>query len=287
MIEAFKYGIKVGWYNRRVIYIIYFIQFIAGIFIASTFSKLIKSTIYESVSFSKLLDGYNHTVISDFLNHHAESISTWTQTFAWTALLFIPISVYLNGVLLHRLVDKEKSLKASLTSGLRTYLPFALVTLVVLIILIIWALITLYPLINLIQKVFEGQLSEPGLFVYYLVGGFAFYVGVVFILNWSIITRTTYLRNSSSMVSSMGKSFRKVLKHFPSALVVTTLFMLLQVLLIATYLLIENLSGMISVSLVIIFFLIQQLFVLIRIMWRLMLYSGIDRYHLGDDARVN
>lgn len=277
--RTLAYGIKEAWSQKRVIWVAYALQVFFGILVALWFSGLLQSSLYHSINFETLLSGYDHTVISDWRNNHPQLVSAIMNMFSWMTLLFIPVAVYINGVLLHALITKPLDIKASLASGLRTYLPFFLVTLIALIAVLIWAILTLYPMINLIQNVFDATLSEPGLLIRYLIGGIVFYLGVIFILNWSITARTLYLRTSRSMWKCMRSSFKEVFRKPLQTIGTTTLFMILQVLLIAGYLWLEDQSGMISPLWVVVFFLVQQLFVLIRILWRLMLYSGIDRLH--------
>ena len=279
MMNAVVYGIRDAWSHKPIIWIAYVIQVLFGILVAILLTDLFKSSIYNSLNFETLLSGYDHTVISDFRNNHTDLIGGLMSTFSIMTIFFIPVSVYINGVLLHALIMKPKSIKSSVLHGFNTYLPFFLVMLVTLIGIMVWALITLFPLVNLIQRVFDATLSEPGLLTWYFIGGVAFYLGVVFILNWSITARTLFLRTKQSIRKCMVASFKAILSRPLQMIGTTSLIMILQILLIAVYLVVEDWKGMISPAWIIVFLVIQQIFVWVRILWRLMLYSAIDHLH--------
>ena len=287
MIRSWKYGILKALNYWPLIMSIYFVQlFLAG-FVALKFANIIKSNLWQSLNFKKLLTGYDHAVLSDFRRVFAEDLQGLNSNIALIFIIYLLFSILLNGGLLASILDKNKSVQNFFRKGLTHYLKIGLVIVISLILLVIWAGITLFPLRNLIQKVMDGVITEPQLLIYLLLGGSAFYLGFCLIFCWSTLARMHVIQGIYSVWKSFQKAFSKVLKRIFGCIGLVSLFVLVQVILILLYLFIEDIIGMKSAPLVVLFLVIQQIFVLIRIGWRVMVYLGIEHYLLEENKVID
>ena len=173
------------------------------------------------------------------------------------------------------ITSQNNKIRSFLKAGLKFYLAFLLIFISGSALILIWGAITLLPITLLNNMLFEAQITEPQLFLFFLISGTLFTLGFALIFNWSVISRIAFVKNEGHVIRCMGNALRDIFRNFPMGIILFLLFILVQVSLILAYWGIEDVLGMRSEVLVILFFLIQQTFVFARIFWRMMLYGSI------------
>ena len=286
--RAFISGIKKGSRYLKTVVLIYFIQILLAIIVAIQFSKVFGEGIGFTATGFNLLTGYDHSIIADFRRVWNEGLLDVHSGFVWICIIFLMVSVFLNGGMIHAVTTQNRKIGTFIQSGARYYFPFIVVLIFSLLGIILWGALTLLPLTNLYDLMFEARISESQVFWIFLASGLLFTLGFALIFNWSVLSRIAYIRSEGPIFQCMGFAMRDIFRKFPRGLGLFLLYLSLQIILILIYWTLDGFLGMRSRMLVIIFFLVQQLFVGARIFWRIMLYASIQSLYRADqDPRVS
>lgn len=238
-------------------------------------SELI-APIENSLELKKLLYGYDHTVFSDLKNVHGDFIRILTGGLPWLALIWMIFSVFINGGLLFTIEKKEPSWDIFWAGGARYFIPFLQIGLFLLIIILLVSALIWIPLVSNWESIIRSLPSERE-YIFILIGVFFLYVLLMlFLFAWSVSSRLFYLKRNLSVWNSIKTAFHFVRKNFRSTEGMLILFALIQLIVVGLYWLLESNIGMISTVLIFVFFLIQQLLILFRIIWRISTYAAIN-----------
>ena len=264
-------------YKHTVLFI-YVCQLALALVVAIKWGELINNSLAKVAVSNKLIDGYNHSLVADFRRVFATDLSSIQSIFVWILIIYLIFSIFLNGGLIGNLVTRCDNLSGFLKSGLKNFAAFFLIFILSMISILIAAAITLFLWPGLPNALFEARYSEPTIFVILLITGIAFTVFYFLIFSWSVLTRMSYAQGRGSLLSCMKDAILRIWCDKLRTLGLLVFFVFLQGLLIAIYLSVEKWFGMRTAFLIIIFFILQQAFVLVRIYWRGALYLSLNRF---------
>ncbi|MVM31596.1 hypothetical protein GO755_16230 [Spirosoma sp. HMF4905] len=86
----------------RLLWLIYGITLVLGLLVALPFYNTLKVEDQNSLAFLNLLNGFDYTIYSDFMNRSQRVISPLISTGRWLGLLYIFLSVFFAGGILLR-----------------------------------------------------------------------------------------------------------------------------------------------------------------------------------------
>ncbi len=245
---------------------------VLGVLVAS---ELI-APIENSLELKKLLNGYDHTVISDLKNVHGDFMRILTGGLPWLALIWMIFSVFMNGGLLFTIQKKEPTWDIFWAGGAVFFVPFLQIGLFFLIIILLLSVVIWAPLVSNWESIIRSLPSERE-YVFILIGVFFLYVLLMlFLFAWSVSSRLFYLKRNLSVLESIKTAFHFVRKNFRSIEGMLIVFAFVQLIVVGLYWLLESNLGMISTLLIFVFFLIQQLLIFFRIIWRISTYAAIN-----------
>lgn len=107
-INAYIKGWKLTWQHRRMWLLFYGFNFLAALIATIPISGYLNNTLGESLASSKLLDGFNYTLITDILNQYGDGISILMDQTLLLILVFLIITIFLTGGMLHLFRQQEK-----------------------------------------------------------------------------------------------------------------------------------------------------------------------------------
>jgi hypothetical protein len=107
-INAYLQGWKLTWQHKRMWLLFYGFNLAAALIATIPISGYLSNTLGESLASSKLLDGFNYTLITDLLNQYGEGISILMDQTLLLILVFLIITIFLTGGMLHLFKRQEK-----------------------------------------------------------------------------------------------------------------------------------------------------------------------------------
>ncbi|MEO1258780.1 MAG: hypothetical protein AAFZ15_08275 [Bacteroidota bacterium] len=277
MIKAFTYGLKKGVQHWRTALIGYVFQLLLAITLGMQIYQVFEAAIGSSLELNKLMDGYNDAVISDFLNIHGASLFPLLGQLRYVVLVFLIFSIFINAGLLNALVKNVPGWNSFWEGGKTYFFRFIPVTLFFVILAASWSAVSIVPYIGYMQPSIEDFDSEKTTVFLFFVVLFIWLLGIIYLFNSSVITRIKIIKENSKVWQGIKTGLRISLRRFIPLTTVFILFVLLQLILIVVYWLAEGSSGMVSPLLIFSFFIFQQLMVLMRWMFRVAMYGGVEK----------
>lgn len=276
MRQALQYGFTTGLRLWKITLLVWFLQLLIAITLGMQVWHVLEASIGRSLELEKLLSGYDHTVFMDFLNVHGASVSPLIGQLRWVLAVYLLCSVFINAGILHVVVKGEKSLKAFWVGGATYFFPFLKISLFYLVLMLLWSGLLWVPFLSQVMPGLEKLPSEKTLVQMLLAVLLVWAAGIVFLFNASILSRTSRLHDQERIWLCIRKGLGLALKCWGKTSTVFLFFTLLQLFLFFIYWWLESASGMISPWLVLVFFLLQQTVVVLRIAGRVMLMAGIS-----------
>ncbi len=280
--SIFLYSIKVAARQWRIAGIVYFLQLCLALTVGMQVYDVMQASIGHSLEINKLLQNYDHTVVTDFLKVHGASITPLIGQLRWLLLAWLLFSVFTDGGVLYCVHNPEQaSGRTFWQSGATYFFPFLKISLFFLVLALLWTALLFLPIAMFFQPSLQFFSSEKYAVWLVLLMLVLWLLGFVGFFIWSVLSRLQYLETGGSVFVSIREGWRAFRKNKASFWAVMASFIAIQLLLIALYFAVEALTGMTSTWLILFVFVVQQLFVFYRIQIRQLMYAGIARLYVG------
>lgn len=275
MINAFKYGLQMGVKQWRTALIAYFLQLLIVVPLGFQVYQVLEASIGNSLGLNKLMSGFNDTVVTDFFNVHGASLSPLLGQLRWVLLIYLIVSVFINAGLLNAVVKEKKGWFVFWEGGAGYFFRFLKVALFFLLIAGIWTGVIWVPFMGFFQTSPEVFSSEKISVLMLFAVLFIYFIVLVFLFNWSVIARIKIMTAELKIGQALKEGFVFSVRNYFSIMGLFLLFLFIQLIFMAIYWNIESASGMISPVLVLVFFILQQLLIYSRWVFKIGIYGGV------------
>lgn len=274
-------GFSVSMRQWRVAAIVYFIQLCLALTLGMQVFDVLQASIGHSLEINKLLAQYDHTVLTDFLKVHGASITPLIGQLRWLLLAWLLFSVFLNAGLLFCVSTKPES-KKSVTQafwlgGATYFFPFLKINLIFLLLALAWAAMICLPLAAFFEPSLQYFSSEKYFVWIAMALLMVFLTGLAVLFIWSVISRLLKIKTGTTVPKNVKHAWQILWVNKRGFVGLLTGFVGLQIMLIIAYWLIEAFTGMTSAALILLLFIVQQVFVFLRIQLRQMMYASVER----------
>lgn len=280
MLEIIKNSFLTGLRFWKIVLLVYFLQQLLAVPLAMQVWHVLEASIGSSLQINKLLAGYDHTVFSDFLKVHGGSITPLIGQLRWVLLVWALASVFINAGVLSALVNKTPTGSAFWSGGAMYFFRFAKIAGIFLLLVLVWTGVVLLPYLANLMGHFETMATERTVLGYLALLAVGWFIGIIYFYNAAIIARTAIVQNGLTTWQALKKGLGFNLRNFLKTTAIFLVFSGLQLLALAIYWWLEGRSGMVSPPLIVVFFVLQQLLVLVRLMGRLMIVKGVSEWYL-------
>jgi hypothetical protein len=270
-------GFKIANKQRRIAAIVYFIQFCLALTLGMQVHNVWESSIGNSLEINKLLKNYDHTVISDFLKVHGASITPLIGQLRWLLLVWLIFAVFLDaGLLLCASKPKKAAAKLFWSGAAKYFFSLLKISLLFLVFALVWSALIFVPIGLYLQPSFEYFNSEKYSVVLVVLMVMLYFSGLAFLMAWSVLSRLYKIEKDSTVWQSIRQGWKKFWSNKVRFLGLLGCFLLFQLAFIGLYWLIEAFTGMSSPVLILMLFLLQQVFVFARVQLRQVMYAGLS-----------
>lgn len=276
MLHIFSYSIKTGVKQWRVVLTAYIIQWCLAFTVGMQVYEVLEASIGRSLELRKLLQHYDHTVLTDFLSVHGASITPLIGQLRWLLPVWLFFSVFVNGGMLYcAAFPGQTSWRAFWQGGSAYFFPFLKFALFFLALALVWTVAVWLPVAANLESALEDLPSEQ--YVVWGVSGIAaiWLAGLAVLLVWSALSRLQCLQQGTLFMNSLKLGGRLFWNKKTRMLGLLAGLAGVQILVTAGYWLLESSGGMTSPLSVLVFFGAQQLVVVCRILIRQMWYAGM------------
>ncbi len=266
----------------RIAGIVYFLQLCLALTVGMQVYDVMQASIGNSLEINKLLHNYDHTVVTDFLKVHGASITPLIGQLRWLLLAWLLFSVFTDGGLLYCVHAPEQASGVGFwKNGAAHFFAFLKISLVFLFFAGLWTMLLFLPIAMFFQPSLQFFSSEKYAVWLVMLILALWLLGFVELFVWSVLSRVQHLEKGGSAFGSIWAGWRSFRKNKASFMALMAGFIGLQLLLLLCYFVAEALTGMTSAMLILVVFVLQQVFVFCRIQIRQMVYAGISRIGVG------
>jgi hypothetical protein len=271
IITSYISGFKMSGKLLKMTFLIYSINLILGLIVVLPFLSDLKIGIGSSMLPDNLIKDFDYTSFSEFLRQSKGFVNSYIHQAKWMILLYFFVSIAFSGGILFIINKKEKFSVVSFLKGCAIYFfRFFKLFVYMLLFYFIIVLIVILPLVLIINGVTDTVDSESTLFYIGLYGA------IIFLFCFGIIQMVAYYakikivaEDSRKVFISIINSFGFVFKHFICTYSMFLLLIIVPIFVWVDYFFIRNLLGPTSGFTVFVLFFVQQVFILLRIFFRI------------------
>ncbi|MBN1253364.1 MAG: hypothetical protein JXR51_03195 [Bacteroidales bacterium] len=281
--KAYIGGFRQAFRSPRMILILYFANILTALILALPFMGFLKSGFANSDIISNLINDFDFTAFSNLFYYHGDGIKAILGGIKWLILIYFVISIFLTGGIL-RTLNKEKFTTSNFFAGAAyNFFRFLGLNLIMIAVQIIFILIVYIPM-TFIMKHFSATVSSE-ITLYYIFFS-AFTLHLLFFLFISMIGDYAkfylVLENSFNIFKGFWKGVKYVFQNFLKTYVLYLILLFLPAVVMYLYIYIEKDIKMATEIGILIVFLLQQAFILLRVILRIWILSSQLKLYTAD-----
>lgn len=259
----------------RMLFILYFANILMALIFALPFFSALKSSAGHSDFLNGLLAGFDYTVFSNLMYYSGKAFNAITGGIKWLILAYFLLSVFLTGGIIRTLNDDKFSTSSFFGAGAHSFFRYLGLSLIIVLSQIIFLLLIFIPLSGYISNNFAEFQSE--LTAYYLVFSAIGLYALIFMLISMIGDYGKFyleLNNSFNIFKGFWGGVRYAFKHFLKTYVLYLILLFLPAVIMYVYLYFESDMKMATGIGILLVFLMQQGFILLRVYLRTWVLSS-------------
>lgn len=277
IMRACSTGFRQATSEPKMIVVLYLLNLLLAIPLALAFRSALILGFGASLAPSQMMASLDLTAFQDFMNLHAASLQTVFSQILSFLILSMLLQTFLAGGILTVLQDQEKKFSlSSFFKGCGAYFfRFFRLFLLFGVILFVAAALVGIVVFAIAAGMTENATSEVTDFWTRIAASVVFLIPVILILMASDYAKIhIVLHEERSAVRSCGKGFAFVFRRFFQAFGLELLMLLIPVILFAVYVWIDLSIGMTTGTTIVVMFLIQQLFMMLRAWTKVFFFAG-------------
>jgi hypothetical protein len=281
MKQSFLQAWRFAFQSWRMVLFVYLLLLLMVLPLGMQLYHVLDASIGQTLSLEKLLHDYHHTVWMDMLNVHGASISPLIGQLRWVMPFYLFVAILLHTGLMHLVVREQPGWSVFWSGISMFYFSFLKMALFFLLAFFVVFLIIWLPFSIYIFNINEWLVDETGLvWLFFATVGITIFTALLF-FNWSVLARFSKMKEPAlgtwqSIVAGRKRLFRNFFSYLFLYFIVAVPFLIFWLF----YLLFNNQSGMISPLLVWVFIVLQQLFIFLRIVFRVALFHAIGFFRV-------
>jgi hypothetical protein len=253
----------------------YVIQAALGLIIGLQVFQVLESSFGTSMAREALLEGFDRTTFADLFNYHGGSLGPIIGIFRWIILFYIPVYLFLQSGLIYSLLFNKKDLLSFIYGGARYFKTIALLSLMALVCMLVTSIVVWSVFLVLSDNPIEGVVSEAPFF-YQIIGVMVLWVFLMPAIWFPFfVAKCLSIKDELNISQAIQKGFQLGLSSFKSLFALTLSVMGFQLLLIVAGNFISEDRGAYSYGFIFFVFLLQQVFILLRIFVKVFFYKSI------------
>ncbi len=283
IIKAYKSGFIVTINNIRLITIGYLFLLIPGLLIALSYKASFKSAIGSFISPGNLLKGFDFTAYSELMEFEGEKISAATSQAVWLVAFYIFVSLFISGGIIFSLNNKSSkgSLITLVTGGSRFFWRFLKLNFYLMVVHLIIASIIYTPFTILVMNSFEHAATEKSALFLFLPFGIFHLIVMLYLFTINNYTKFILVhKDSRKVLHSIWSATRFVTGKFFGAYSLVLLLLIVPVVFLILYMKLSGALEMTSGILILIVFIIQQIYIWLRVANKVWFLAGQFEYYL-------
>ena len=279
--QAYLHGFKTTLQSKKMITCIYMLILILALLVSIPFLSSLKSAAGSATATEQLTSDFDFTVIQELFMYKDFSFPTHLKQAVWIMILFLFLSIFLSGGILSTLKDKAGSFKVGsfLGGSAQFFLRFLKLTFYLLLIHLLLALIIYLPFSIIVGGEMSATATEKWFFQLFMIFFGIHMVLAIFLIIVSDYSRFRIVREDTPKVlKSIWLSTRFVIGKFLQTYGLYLMLLVLPILLFYVMLIISKSFMATAGWMILLVFILQQLFIWLRMAFRIWTFSSQYEY---------
>jgi len=275
--KALVTGVRRANSSVRLVLLLYAINLLIAAPIALGLRATLAAAFGGSTGPESLIQGFDFTVFQDFMNRHGDELRPLFRQLIGFAFVSMLLSTFLAGGMLSSLREPGGRFRAEtfFRDCGKYFARFFRLFLIFGVLLTLLTLVLSVGLGAVFTQMADNADSEVTAFAALIGVGLAFVLPIMLLMMAADYAKIITVTNDArSIAGATRDAFRFILKNFFSAVGLQVALLVLLFLLVAAYWAIEGSIGMTSPLSIAVVFLIQQLFMILRMWNRVTFFSG-------------
>ncbi len=283
IIKAYKNGFKTTINSLRLITVGYLFLLIPGLLIALAYWSSFKSAIGNFIAPGNLLNGFDYTAYTELMRFEGEKISAATTQAFLLAILYIFVGLFISGGIIFSLNSKSSkgNLLSMITGGSRFFWRFLKLNFYTFVIHLFIAAIIYIPFAILVKGSFEHAATEKSTFFLFLPFGIFHLIVMIYLFTINNYAKFALVHNNSRKVLRLLWTAAKfVTRNLFNTYSLALLLLIAPIIFLFGYMKISGVLEMNSGLMILVVFLVQQIYVWLRMAGKIWFLSGQFEYYL-------
>lgn len=276
IISAYIQGLFNSLSKFKILLLLYGCNLLFGLVIALPLHSVLGDSIGHSIEIQKIIEGFDNTVFTDFMNEHGQLLQPLLSQFQWLTVLYMVLFVFLNGGIIHILNGR-----IGFGEGCAKYFwRFFRLSLLFLLLHLLTAMVIFGILLLIVRNGFDLFGSEIPIYWSIVVGFIVYFIAASIVSALSDYAKIRIVVNEQrSAIQAMLHSFGTVFQNFRKTY---GLYLLNIAIIGLLYLIYWTLHSNVSTSnffLIVFMLIVQQFLMLLRLCAKMVnLASAMEVY---------
>jgi hypothetical protein len=282
IIKSYINGLRNTRREIKMVLVIYFLTLSLALLVVFPFKNMISDSIGHSMSTYELFSEFDYTAYKDFQLQNVEVIKYFQKQIIWFGLFYLLSSIFFAGGILSTFDNRKTkfSLKSFFGSCGEYFSRFLRLGVFSILLQILIAVIIYSTFRSVFFGLVDSIKSEVDIITTVAI---AIVIHVMFVLLLMIISdyaKIIIVQNKSTKVlRSYGEAIKFTFKNFMGTYSLYLFLLSPPILLILSYFTFELMVGMVSTTTIILMFLIQQMFIWLRIFIKVWFFASQYFYY--------
>jgi hypothetical protein len=198
--QAYQTGLSVASRQWKRITVVYTIQLVLVLLLSLQVFQVLEASIGKSLQINQLRDGYQHTVITDFLKVHGASITPLLGQLRWVLLIWLLVSAFLQGGLLYSALDRSSNrLDTFFSACSKFFFPTLVIGTSFLFGAVLSGALLLGPVLLNFQPMIDKYATEQGFLLWLAFALLLWCLILLMLYVWSILSKIAYMQGGKSI----------------------------------------------------------------------------------------
>ncbi len=283
IIKAYKSGFKTTINNLRLTTIGYLFLFIPGLLIALAYWSSFKSAMDNFIAPGNLLNGFDYTAYTELMRFEGEKISAATSQAFLLVVFYVFVGLFISGGIIFSLNNKNTkgNLLSMLTGGSRFFWRFLKLNFYTFVVHLFIAAIIYIPFAILVKNSFEHAATEKSTFFLFLPFGIFHLIVMIYLFTINNYAKFAIVHNNSrKIVRLLWSATKFVTAKIFNTYTLALLLLIVPLLFLFAYIKFSGSFEMNSTFTIIVVFIVQQIYVWLRMANKIWFLSGQFEYYL-------
>ncbi|MBO7438987.1 MAG: hypothetical protein J6U21_04845, partial [Bacteroidales bacterium] len=280
ILKAYGRGFKNSLRHPRMILLIFGITLLLGLSLALPFFFSFKTAVGSSIV-SKTLD---YTTVMELIDSHSWNLESILSQGRYMVLIFWLLMIFFVGGIVRTFNKEDYSTSTFFAGAGVNFFRFLLCDIIMIVLQVVTAAL-LFGIASFILSLFNTVVTETPLFWAYGIAGFILICAVVLLLMISDYAKFYMeMERTSRVLKAIWNATKFVFRNFVKTYFLYALLLVVPILTLVLYKLTFDKIGMGTVFGIVMMFLVQQLFILLRVWFRV--WSLSSQFELFADDYV-